>query len=203
MKRQRPRRAFLLAYTAVLGALSIVLGWLVKVPFPLGNPNLGSTPVSIAGATATVPVAFAVAIIKGVGVSLSTGQALLELPAGLGDGMMALFTHWMARRINVVAAVLIGQLSRYIFTSGMIALVLGSVASINPSYLGAFTLFSKITSATPSMVPTGLSSLPTYVGMVWVGMVPAITASIVANAILSVAVVAALKKFYPSLLKAT
>jgi uncharacterized membrane protein len=201
LKNPPPRRAFLIAYTALLGALSIVLGWLVKVPFPLGNPNLGSTPVSIAAVTATAPVAFAVAIIKGLGVSLSTGQALLELPAGVGDGFMALFTYWLSKRINPAAAVLMGQLSRYIFTSGMIALVLGSVAAVNPSYLGAFTTFSKLTSAQPSTLHTGLSSLATYVGMVWVAMIPAITASIVANAVLSVAVAVAMQRFYPSLLR--
>jgi hypothetical protein len=38
--------------------------------------------------------------------------------------------------------------------------------------------------------------------MVWVTMIPAITASIVANAVLSGAVVAALKRFYPSIFRA-
>jgi len=186
-----PRRALLLSYTAVLGALSILLGWM-KVPFPLGNPNLGSTPVSVASATTKPSVAFAVAIIKGLGVSLWTGQALIEIPAGVGDGLMALLTSQLSKKINAFAAVLIGQLSRYILTSGMIALVLGSIAAANPSALGAFALFSHITSATPSA--SGIASLPEYIGMVWLGMIPAITASIAANALVSVGVVAVLKK---------
>lgn len=108
--RSGSRRALLLSYTAVLGTLSIVLGWM-KIPLPLGNPNLGSTPISLASVLATPSVAFAVALIKGLGVSIWTGQALIEIPAGVGDGLMAILTWWLSKRINTFAAVLIGQLS--------------------------------------------------------------------------------------------
>jgi hypothetical protein len=193
------RRSILLVYTAILGALSIVLST-IRVSFPLGNPNLGSTPVSIASVTTPGVVAFAVGIIKGLGVSLWTGQALLEFPAGIGDGLMALFTLWLSKRINAVVAVVVGQISRYLFTSGMIALVLGTAVSVDLSLPGASLLFSKITSAAPWFSPAGLPPLLSNIATVWVAMIPAITASIVANAVLSGAVVAALKKFYPNIL---
>jgi len=195
-----PRRSYLLVYTAILGALSIVLSS-IRVSFPLGNPNLGSTPVSIAGVTSPGLAGFIVGIIKGLGVSLWTGQALLEMPAGIGDGLMAIFTHMLSKRMNAVVAVIIGQVSRYLFTSGMIALVLGTAVSVDMSLPGASLLFSKITSAAPWFSPTGLPPILSNIAMVWVAMIPAITASIVANAILSGVVVAALKKFYPSAFK--
>jgi len=195
-----PRRSYLLVYTAILGALSIVLSS-IRVSFPLGNPNLGSTPVSIAGVTSPGLAGFIVGIIKGLGVSLWTGQALLEMPAGIGDGLMAIFTHMLSKRMNAVVAVIIGQVSRYLFTSGMIALVLGTAVSVDMSLPGASLLFSKITAAAPWFSPTGLPPILSNIAMVWVAMIPAITASIVANAVLSGAVVAALKKFYPSAFK--
>jgi len=196
-----PRRSFLLVYTAILGALSIILSS-IRVSFPLGNPNLGSTPVSVAGVTSPGIASFIVGLIKGLGVSLWTGQALLEMPAGIGDGIMALFTLWLSRRINAVVAVVVGQVSRYLFTSGMIALVLGTAVSVDMSLPGASLLFSKIISAAPWFSPVGLPPVLANIAMVWVAMIPAITASIVANAVLSGAVVAALKKFYPSIFRA-
>jgi len=168
----RSRRSFQLVYVAIFGALSIVMGN-IRVSFPLGSPNLGSTPVSIAAVTSPGVLAFAVGIIKGLGVSLWTGQFLIEFPAGVGDGIMAFLTSRLSRKINPIYAVIAGQLTRYVFTSGMIALSLS---------LTKAPIFSTFLS-------------------VWLGMVPAITASVVANAALSGLAVAALKKFYPVLLE--
>ncbi len=166
----RDRRSFILIYVAVFGALSIVLSS-IRVSFPLGNPNLGSTPVSIAASASPGLAAFAVGIIKGVGVSLWTGQALIEIPAGIGDGLMGVFTSWLSRRINPVLAVAAGQISRYLFTSGMIAVSL-TLSKSYPGFLEA-----------------------------WAAMIPAITASVVANLLLSAAAVAGLRRLYPSAFK--
>ncbi|MBC7127247.1 MAG: hypothetical protein ABC585_06820 [Candidatus Methanosuratincola petrocarbonis] len=166
----RERRSFILIYVAVFGALSIVLSS-IRVSFPLGNPNLGSTPVSIAAAASPGIAAFAVGLIKGIGVSLWTGQALIEIPAGIGDGMMGVLTSWLSRRVNPVLAVALGQLSRYVFTSGMIALSL-TISKSYPGFLEA-----------------------------WIAMIPAITASIIVNLVLSTAAVAGLRRFYPSVFK--
>ncbi len=196
------RRASLLSQIAVLGALSIIMSS-VKVSFPLGNPNLGSTPVSLSAVLSGGYAAFIVGIIKGLGVSLWTGQALLEIPAGIGDGLMALFTSALSKRIGHLYAVILGQVSRYLFTSGMIALVLGTLASVSPTLLGAYALFSKITSSTAATPPDWIPFLLSNIGMVWFAMLPAITASIVANAALSAVVVLGIKKFTPSALKKT
>ncbi|MEM3365573.1 MAG: hypothetical protein QXM93_04035, partial [Candidatus Methanomethyliaceae archaeon] len=69
-------RASFLSYIAVLGALSIIMSS-IKVSFPLGNPNLGSTPVSLSAVLSGGFAGFLVGIIKGLGVSLWTGQAIL------------------------------------------------------------------------------------------------------------------------------
>ncbi|MDH7556338.1 MAG: hypothetical protein ACQXXL_05095 [Candidatus Methanosuratincola sp.] len=166
----RNRRSYLLIYVAVFGALSIVLSS-IRVSFPLGNPNLGSTPVSIAAAASPGLAAFAVGLIKGVGVSLWTGQALIEIPAGIGDGMMGVLTSRLSRKVNPVLAVAVGQLSRYLFTSGMIAVSL-ALSKSYPGFLDA-----------------------------WIAMIPAITASIMVNLVLSAAAVAGLRRFYPSAFK--
>ncbi|MGQ9759486.1 MAG: hypothetical protein ACUVQ5_02810 [Candidatus Methanomethylicaceae archaeon] len=199
---QTQRRASLLSYIAVFGALSIIMSS-IKVSFPLGNPNLGSTPVSLSAVLSGGYAAFIVGLIKGLGVSLWTGQALLEIPAGIGDGLMALFTSALSKRIGPFFGVILGQLSRYIFTSGMIAVVLGTVASISPTLLGAWALFSKITSSTTSTPPDWVPLLFSNIGLVWVAMLPAITASIVANATLSAVVVLALRRFAPSTINKT
>jgi len=192
----RRRRAFLLVYTAIFGALSIVLSSL-RVSLPFGNPNLGSTPVSIASITAPASAAFAVGLLKGIGVSLWTGQPLIEIPAGIGDGLMALFTLLLARRVSPAIAVVVGQASRYIFTSGMIALVVGAAVT-SGGIPGASTIFSALTSSAPWLPPAGLPPLISNIALVWLAMIPAITASVAANAMLSGALTVALRKFYPS-----
>ncbi|MCX8182250.1 MAG: hypothetical protein N3D12_03955 [Candidatus Methanomethyliaceae archaeon] len=193
-------RTSLLSHIAVLGALSIIMSS-IKVSFPLGNPNLGSTPVSLSAVLCGGYAGFLVGIIKGLGVSLWTGQAILEIPAGIGDGLMAVFTNALSKRIGPFYAILLGQISRYIFTSGMIALVLGTVATLSPNLLGAYAIFSKITSSAAYASPDWIPLLISNIGLVWVAMLPAITASVVANAALSAAVVLGLKKLAPSSLK--
>ncbi|MEM2001174.1 MAG: hypothetical protein QXT77_00830 [Candidatus Methanomethylicaceae archaeon] len=193
-------RASFLSYIAVLGALSIIMSS-IKVSFPLGNPNLGSTPVSLSAVLSGGFAGFLVGIIKGLGVSLWTGQAILEIPAGIGDGIMAVFTNALSKRMRPLYAVILGQISRYIFTSGMIALVLGTAATLSPTLLGAYAIFSKITSSSAYASPEWIPLLISNIGLVWIAMLPAITASIVANAALSAAVVLGLKKLAPSSLK--
>lgn len=157
MQKPQYRRSYVLVYTAVFGALSIALTGL-RVSFPTGNPNLGSTAISVVAVVSPGLPAFAVGLIKGVGASLWTGQAFIEIPAGIGDGVMGLLTSWISRRGNPVLAVVAGQLSRYLFTSGLIALSLSLTQSqAYPSFIAA-----------------------------WIAMLPAITLSIVGNALISV-----------------
>lgn len=146
----------MLVYIALFGALSIALTSL-RVSFPTGNPNLGSTAISVVAVASPGIPAFAVGLIKGLGASLWTGQALIEIPAGIGDGIMGLLTSFISKRRNPVLAVVAGQLTRYVFTSGSIALSLSFFQSQSyPSFLAA-----------------------------WIAMVPAITLSIVGNALIS------------------
>ncbi|MDI9643657.1 MAG: hypothetical protein QFX35_00375 [Candidatus Verstraetearchaeota archaeon] len=160
----------MLVYIALFGALSIVLTSL-RVSFPLGNPNLGSTAVSVVAVASPGLSAFAVGLIKGVGASLWTGQAIIEIPAGIGDGMMGLLTSWLSRRKNPAIAVVVGQLSRYVFTSGMISLSLSIFQSnLYPSFIAA-----------------------------WHAMIPAITLSIVGNALISLYLVQNLHLFTRSI----
>lgn len=175
-------------YVAMFGALSIILSS-VRVSFPLGNPNLGSTPISISAMFLNGYAVFAIGIIKGIGASIWTGQALLEIPAGIGDGMMGLFTHLLCKKIRAPYAIALGQISRCVFTSGMIALTLGLLLSSSPDLV--MPLVGKVV---PRDVQT--SFLFSNVAAIWLAMIPAITTSIIANSILSVVISFALEKLY-------
>ncbi|MCX8169589.1 MAG: hypothetical protein N3D72_00695, partial [Candidatus Methanomethyliaceae archaeon] len=160
----------------------------IRVSFPLGNPNLGSTPVSLSTMVLSGNAVFIVGIIKGIGVSLWTGQALLELPAGLGDGIMGVFTCFLCRKMRKTYAIILGQISRYLFTSGMIALTLGTLLLLSPDMV--MPLVGKII---PHNLQTNL--ILSNIIAIWLAMVPAITASIIANALLSAIISLALERY--------
>jgi predicted membrane protein len=172
-------------YIAIFGALSIIMS-AIRVSFPLGNPNLGSTPVSISATILNAYSAFIIGIIKGIGVSLWTGQVLLEMSAGIGDGIMGAFTSFLSKRLGPIIAVIIGQFSRYIFTSGMIALVLGITSVISPEI--SYPLVGKFLPKNTSL------NLINVISLIWIAMIPAITTSIIVNTIISTIVVITLVK---------
>lgn len=195
-------RSKIVAITAVFGALAIVCTQL-WIPLFFGNPNLGSTPVTIAGVLCPMPVGITTGIIKGVGASLWTGQPFIEMPAGVGDALMAAFANYLARRWKKKAyAAIAGQLSRYLFTSGMIALYIGSAvsfgssgpeASVFQALLEKFPWFVKLASSPPSPI--------SYVAIVWVAIFPAVTLSIIANMLISTVVLVAIGERIEELMK--
>jgi hypothetical protein len=134
---------------------------MIKVPMHFGNPNLGSTPVSVSAVLFTPGISFATGILKGIGASLWTGQPYIEMAAGIGDACMALCTYALSKRMKAHYAIVTGQLTRYIFTSGLIAL--------------SVSIFVK-----------GDISLA---GATWVAIFPAVTLSIIANAAVALLVV--------------
>lgn len=176
-----------ISYIILFGALSIIMSS-IRVAFPLGNPNLGSTPVSLSAIILNGKAVFMIGIIKGIGVSLWTGQALLELPAGLGDGIMGVFTRLLCKRMRAFYAIIIGQLSRYLFTSGIIALTLGTFLLLSPDMM--MPLVGRVI---PHNLQTNL--LLSNIIIIWLAMVPAITASIITNALLSAIISLALEKY--------
>ncbi|HOP09619.1 MAG TPA: hypothetical protein PK718_06090 [Candidatus Methanofastidiosa archaeon] len=152
-----------IATAGIFGALALLMT-MIKVPMHFGNPNLGSTPVSISAVMFTPGISFLTGLIKGVGASLWTGQPHIELAAGIGDAMMAVFTFHMMKFMKAERALVIGQLSRYVFTSSLIAL------SVSIFVNGNIMLFSKT----------------------WIAIFPAVTLSIIANATVSVILVRSL-----------
>jgi hypothetical protein len=195
-------RSKIIAMTAIFGALAIVCTqfW---IPLFFGNPNLGSTPVTIAGVLCPQPVGIIVGIIKGIGVSLWTGQPFIEIPAGVGDALMAAFANYLSKRWGrKVYAAICGQLSRYIFTAGMIALYIGLAASFGSegpegktfkALLEKFPWFRQIASLLPPPIAN--------VVIVWLAILPAVTLSIIANTLTSALIIAAIGRKIEDLLK--
>jgi len=179
------------ALSAIFGALAIFCTQLF-IPLFFGNPNLGSTPVTIAAVLCPLPVGVASGIVKGLGASLWTGQPFIEMPAGIGDAIMAAFTHSIAKRWKKVHAASLGQLSRYVFTSGMIALYIGLVASIGATSGPEATVFRGLVARYP-WFSQSMSFLPKVVAnilVIWVAIsFPAVTLSIIANTFASVLVI--------------
>ncbi|RZN45163.1 hypothetical protein EF808_06825 [archaeon] len=152
-----------IACAGMFGALAL-LATFIKVPMHFGNPNLGSTPVSVAGVLFPPQIAFLTGLIKGIGASLWTGQPYIEMAAGIGDALMAVFTVLLVRKYRTDVAIICGQLSRYIFTSGLIAISVAVLLNGDPALI-------------PSM---------------WVAIFPAVTLSIIANTAVSLVIVRAL-----------
>jgi hypothetical protein len=69
------------------------------------------------------------------------------MPAGVGDALMAAFANYLSRRWKRrVCTAIGGQLSRYIFTAGMIVLYIGlamSFGSQGPESRAFQALFEK------------------------------------------------------------
>ena len=156
----------------MFGALAL-LATFIKVPMHFGNPNLGSTPVSVAGVLFPPQIAFLTGLIKGIGASLWTGQPYIEMAAGIGDALMAVFTVLLVRKYRTDVAIICGQLSRYIFTSGLIAISVAVLLNGDPALI-------------PSM---------------WVAIFPAVTLSIIANTAVSLVIVRALPQKVSSIVE--
>ncbi|KYK31428.1 MAG: hypothetical protein AYK19_03965 [Theionarchaea archaeon DG-70-1] len=184
----------IIAYSGIFGALAIVMTRLV-VPLHFGNPNLGSTPVIVAAVVCPWPVGFIVGIIKGIGVSLWTGVWYIELPAGVGDALMAAFAYKLSKKIKAEYAVVAGQFSRYIFTSGMIALFIALMLAsggATPDITAVFTSLSqRLSESMPALA--FLSENPgffAFFAIIWIAIsFPAVTLSIIANVIVAFVVV--------------
>jgi hypothetical protein len=175
------RKRMLIA-AAVAIILAIILP-LFNIRLPIGNPNFGSTPITLAAVFLPWPVGIIAAIVKGITSSLFTGRFLVEIPAGIGDAFMALLTFWLARRWNKSLSAFIGQLSRYILTGGMVALgvsiaiAAGIILPENAPAAGLTTSFFSNLAAT------------------WIAIChPALTLSILFNTVLSVIIIAFLGK---------
>ncbi|MGC8998904.1 MAG: hypothetical protein ACP5JW_05870 [Candidatus Bathyarchaeia archaeon] len=202
MQKSRIKRSKVVAITAIFGALAIFCTQL-WIPLFFGNPNLGSTPVTVAGVLCPMPIGIVVGIIKGIGASLWTGQPFIEIPAGVGDALMAAFANYLARRWKKsVYAAICGQLSRYLFTSGIIALYIGLAVSFGSqgpetsvfqALLKKFPWFVQIASSLPHPIANGV--------VVWAAILPAVTLSIAANMFISTLVIAAAGKKLEELLK--
>jgi hypothetical protein len=109
----------------VLLALAIILP-LFNISLPFGNPNLGTTPVTLAAVFLPWYLGLVTGLAKGISAAAFTGRWLVEIPAGVGDAVMACFTFWAAKYMHKTIAAILGQFSRYIFTSGLIALTVSS-----------------------------------------------------------------------------
>lgn len=189
------RTSRIMAMAAAFGALAVI-STALYVPLYFGNPNLGSTPVTVAAVLCPPSVGVIAGVIKGIGASIWTRQPFIEIPAGIGDALMAAFASYIARRWGKeLHAAVIGQISRYIFTSGMIALYNGlavSLGSLGPELktfeglMKGSPLFTQIASALPPVIGN--------IAVIWIGIFPAVTLSIAANSLASAVIIAAAGK---------
>lgn len=165
------KRKMVLLYSLILAVLAIILP-LINIPLPIGNPNLGSAPATLAALYLPWPVCIIIALIKGIASSIITGRAWVELPAGVGDALMALFTFWLARHMHKGWAAVLGQASRIVFTSGVVALCVSIAVSLNLLTPAS----SPITGLTASLLPDIVVS--------WLEITfPAVILSVAVNAI--------------------
>ncbi|MCX6013244.1 MAG: hypothetical protein NTV30_07535 [Chloroflexi bacterium] len=162
----------------VLIALTIALPMFHFKMF-LGNPNFGTTPVTLAAVFLPWPFGVIAGLIKGISVSLFTGKYLVEIPAGIGDAIIAFLTYRMVKDWNnSTIAAITGQLFRYIFTSGMVALAITVAIALG--------IVSTADSPIAGMTSSALTNFTTA----WKTIsYPAITISILCNAFLSVLII--------------
>jgi hypothetical protein len=80
------------------------------------------------------------------------------MAAGVGDALMALVTYNLVKRIGKERAIIVGQFSRYIFTSTLIAISVSIFRDNN------------------------ISEIP----IIWIDMFPAITISIFVNTVAAI-----------------
>jgi hypothetical protein len=124
LPRGRVKRKWLILYSVIFIALAVILPRF-QLTLPIGSPNFGATAVTLAAALLPWPIGAAAGIIKGISVSFWGGSLFVELPAGVGDALSALLTSWLVKRWRRTYAIIVGQISRFIFTSGMVAVTVG------------------------------------------------------------------------------
>lgn len=167
----------------VLIALAVILP-LFHITLPIGNPNFGSTPITLAAVFLPWPVGIIAALIKGITTSLFTGSFLVEIPAGIGDALMAIFTFWLARRLNKSLSAFIGQISRYVLTAGTVALAISITAATG--------IIALENAPVQGLNYSFISNFATT----WKAIsYPALTLSILFNTALSVIIIAASGKY--------
>lgn len=195
----------IIMYSVIFGVLAIILTKLF-VPLFIGNPNLGSTPVVLAAVLCPWPVGIIVGIIKGIGASIWTGKWYVEFPAGVGDALMAAFTYRLSRTFKAEHAVVAGQLSRYICTSGAVALFIALMVTSGWTSPVINALFSSLSQRLTESLPalSFLAENPGFLAsfaIVWIDTsFPAVTLSIVANAIVAFVIIKILGKRLSSLI---
>ncbi len=170
------KRNFII-FAIILAAAAIVLP-LFNIPLVLGNPNLGSTPITLAAVYLPWPFGIIIGLIKGISAALFTGKYLTEISAGVGDTLMAYVAFLIARRLHKALSAALGQVSRLILTSGMVAL--GFIVALAAGWI------------TPASVPvSGLTSSAAYnFFAIWKSMTcPAIALSMAVNLVVSVLVI--------------
>ncbi len=180
-----------LTCSVIFGLIAIGL---TRVLFltPFGNPNLGSTAVVLAAVLCPWPVGPIVGIIKGIAASAWTGAWYVEFPSGLGDAIMAVFAYRLSKQMKAVYAVIGGQLSRFIFSSAMVALFVAT----------------QLTLGMPTVQLAALQSLGRNAGFLSYFAVafsawtyPILTLSVPANLLVSVVALIILQKRFPTVLK--
>jgi hypothetical protein len=195
----------IITYSVIFSILAIILTKLF-IPLFIGNPNLGSTPVVLAAVLCPWPVGIIVGIIKGIGASLWTGKWYVEFPAGVGDALMAAFTYRLSKKIKAEYAVVTGQISRYIFTSGMVALFIALMITSRWATPTINTLFSVLSQRLSNSLPalSFLTNNPGFLAsfaIAWIDTsFPAVTLSIIANAIVAFVIIKILGKRLSSLI---
>lgn len=101
---------------------------------------------------------------------------------------LAAFTHYLTKkRVKPMFAVIAGQLSRYLFTSGMVALYISAIVSTGiPSPLvgDVIAKFSKY-AGNMGFIPASQPFL-LCMAIVWLARFPSMTLSILVNSFLSV-----------------
>ena len=165
------------AIFAILLALAIILP-LFNINLPFGNPNFGTTPVTLAAVYLPWYLGLITGLVKGICTAAFTGRWLVEIPAGIGDAVMSCFTFWVARSMHKTVAAILGQISRYVFTSGLVALSISlalATGMINPSQ-------APVSGLTGTFLHNLIIS--------WSGIsYPSITVSILFNMVVSVLVI--------------
>jgi hypothetical protein len=157
--------------------LAIILP-MFNITLPYGNPNFGTTPVTLAAVYLPWYLGLVTGLVKGLAAAAYTGRWLVEIAAGVGDALMACFTFWVARSMHKTIAVILGQFSRYVFTSGLIALSISTALAtgmINSSQ-------APVRGLTGDYLHNIILS--------WIGIsYPSITISILFNLVLSVLII--------------
>ena len=170
-------RTWLIVYTAVFIILAIILSRF-RLTVPIGAINFGSTAVTVAAVLLPWPVGAIAGVFKGIGASFGSGSIFIELPAGIGDTLSAIFTSWLVKHWAKSYAIIVGQVSRYFLTGGVVAISLG--------ILVAYGIIS------PGLAPIGnLTTSPWQnIVIIWRTVChPAVTLSVIFNMTASLLIV--------------